>query len=153
MMNDKATNPLVPTVVLQPMALEGTSLPGSGVWHNRLDRAGATASLLCAIHCLLAPVLAATAAAGALIFFHRELETFFVLSSLAVGAWSLGWGYLHHRKALVPALFVLAAAAFLVAVLPSHGVDHGAIELTGMVAGGLALAAGHLLNRRYLTSH
>lgn len=143
-MNDNVTNPLVPAAALPP---------GSGVWHNRLDRAGATASLLCAIHCLLAPVLAATAAAGALIFFHRELETFFVLSSLAVGAWSLGWGYLHHRKALVPALFVLAAAAFLVALLPGHGADHGAAELTGMVAGGLALAAGHLLNRRYLTSH
>lgn len=145
-MNDKATNPLVPAV-----ALRGAALPGSGVWQNRLDRAGATASLLCAIHCLLAPVLAATAAAGALIFFHRELETFFVLSSLAVGAWSLGWGYLHHKKALVPALYLVAATAFLVAIVPGHGVAHGGVELAGMVAGGLALAAGHLLNRRYLT--
>jgi hypothetical protein len=143
-MNDNATNPpLVPAA----------ALPGNGVWHNRLDRAGATASLLCAIHCLLAPFLAATAAAGALIFFHRELEAFFVLSSLLVGAWSLGWGYRHHKKALVPALFVLAAAAFSVALLPGHGVVHGGAELAGMITGGLALAAGHLLNRRYLTAH
>lgn len=147
-MNDKASNPLVPAV-----ALEGAALPGSGVWHNRLDRAGATASLLCAIHCLVAPFLAATAAAGALVFFHRELETFFVLSSLAVGAGSLGWGYLHHRKALVPALFGLAAIAFLVALVPGHAAAHGAVELAGMIAGGLSLAAGHLLNRRYLAAH
>lgn len=119
-------------------------------WHRRLDRAGATASLLCALHCLLAPVLAATAAAGALLFFHRELETIFVVGSLGLGGFSLGWGYSRHRKAVVAALYLAAAAAFLLALgLPgtAHG---GPLELPAMVGGGLCLAAGHLLNRRYL---
>lgn len=127
--------------------------PLPAAWHQRLDRAGATASLLCAIHCLLAPLLAATAAAGALLFFHRELETFFVLSSLVIAAWSLGWGYRHHRKAAVPALYLLAAASFLAAILPFGAPHGGPLELPAMVLGGFSLAAGHLLNRRYLAGH
>lgn len=139
-MNDNAPAPLAPA----------SGAAASTIWHDRLDRAGATASFLCAIHCLLAPVLAATAAAGALLFFHRELEALFVYSSLALGAWSLGWGFLHHRKATVLVLYVLAAAGFLTAIYWVHGTP---AELPAMVSGGLLLAAGHLLNRRFLAAH
>lgn len=139
-MNENAPTPLAPAA----------GVAASTVWHDRLDRAGATASLLCAIHCLLAPVLAATAAAGALLFFHRELEAIFVYSSLVLGAWSLGWGYLHHKKPIVLALYLLAGVGFLSAIHPASGTP---LELPAMVAGGLLLASGHLLNRRYLAAH
>lgn len=134
--------------ILSSPELQLDSLSPAPVWQQRLDRAGATASLLCALHCLLAPLLAATAAAGALVFFHRELETLFVIVSLTLGASSLGWGYRHHRRARVLALYGAAAAGFLIALFTPMP----AAELPAMVAGGLLLAAGHLTNRRYLSS-
>lgn len=129
-----------------PSPAAGFLLEPSAALHEKLDRAGATASFLCAIHCLVAPLLAATAAAGALVFFHREIESLFIGTSLLLGAWSLGWGYLQHRKGQVLALYFLAAAAFATALLA--GAAH--FEIVFMVAGGLLLASGHLLNRRFL---
>ncbi len=140
-MNEKATAPLATALSLEP----------SPLWHQRLDRAGATASFLCAVHCLLAPLLLATAAAGALVFFHHELEALFVATSLTLGGFSLGWGYVRHRKTRVLALYFLAALAFLTGLLGNSTLGNSTLELPSMVAGGLLLAGGHLLNRRYLT--
>ncbi len=48
-------------------------------------------------------------------------------------------------------LYLVATAAFLLALAQHGGRTAARFELSAMVTGGLALAAGHLLNRRYLT--
>jgi hypothetical protein len=75
-----------------------------------LDKLGIGASLLCAIHCALLPVLFTTLPLmGIELLENEQVELGFILFSLVVGCFALYNGYKkHHRKISPLKVFVLA---------------------------------------------
>jgi hypothetical protein len=112
------------------------------------DRFGFAASFLCAIHCALLPLaLALLPAFGLTAVGWVDIDQAFVVFATLLGATTLSLGYRRHRAfrawaLLLPGLGLVWAGAFT--VLHNHGVLHAVV----MVAGGLLLAAAHLLNLR-----
>lgn len=115
---------------------------------NRADRIGAAASVLCAVHCALLPLaLAALPALGLSVGGWADIDQAFTVFATLLGATTLAIGFRRHRTfqawmLLVPGLATVWLGAFT--ALHDHGVAHAAV----MTAGGLLIAAAHLLNLR-----
>ncbi len=112
------------------------------------DRVGFAASLTCAIHCALLPVLLALMPAFGLKFGGWiDFDQAFVVFATLLGATTLTLGYRRHRAfhawaLLVPGLLLVWIASFT--ALHDHTVTH----VLMMTVGGFTLAAAHLLNLR-----
>ncbi|GAB3731895.1 MerC domain-containing protein [Luteimonas pelagia] len=112
------------------------------------DRVGFAASFACAIHCALLPVVAAALPAlGFKVGGWMDVDQAFVVFASVLGATTLAIGYRRHRAFHAWALLLPALAmVWLGSFTPLH--DHGGAHLALMVAGGLLLAAAHLVNLR-----
>ena len=141
-----------------------------------LDTVGATASLMCAIHCLAMPVLLVVLPTLGLGFLLNEsLERGFVIGSVVLAVANTCWGFRVHRKSRVVWCATIGGVFLLCATFGhSHqtesahmhhdhaGHDHGQYqeEHPQSTWGGLALLLGgaafitsaHLLNRRFCKS-
>ena len=113
---------------------------------SKLDRAGATASFLCAIHCALMPLVVALLPLLGLSFLASEpVEWALLAASATLGSLSLCLGFRKHRKRRV--FMVLAIAiALLLAGRIFHEHHFGAWGPILMVIGGLSMMGAHLLN-------
>lgn len=112
---------------------------------TRLDLAGATASLLCAVHCLALPLILSAGALGGLHWLHHPvLEGILVALAVAIASWSLWPAYRDGHSNAVPGL--VAASGFALLAL-SRGLGSEA-EHYLMAAGGLLIATAHYLNWR-----
>lgn len=115
---------------------------------KQADRIGFAASFLCAIHCALLPLaLALVPALGLKVGGWIDLDQAFVVFATLLGATTLTLGWRRHRvfhawMLLVPGLVLVWGGAFT----PLH--DHGLLHALVMTAGGLLLAAAHLVNLR-----
>lgn len=131
-----------PPKVMNPQAPTRTDALG------RADRVGFAASLLCAVHCALLPILLGLLPALGLKFGGWiDFDQAFVVFASLLGATTLTVGYRRHRAfrawaLLVPGLVLVWLASFT--ALHDHTVTH----LVMMTVGGLTLAAAHLLNLR-----
>lgn len=116
-------------------------------WHVA-DRIGATASLLCAVHCAALPfVLALLPLVGLGFLAGHVFERVFVLCAATLAAIVLVRGYRHHRTRW-PLALALPGIALLVAGV-CVDIDVALVLHTVMVvAGGTLVATGHLLNLR-----
>lgn len=112
------------------------------------DRVGFAASLLCAVHCALMPVvLALLPAFGLKVGGWIDFDQAFVVFGSLLAATTLTLGYRRHRAfhawmLLVPGLLLVWGASFT----PLH--QHGVAHTTMMTLGGVALAGAHLVNLR-----
>lgn len=115
-----------------------------------VDTLGALASGLCAVHCLLTPLLVSFAP----LFAHllpgeeRTHRTLAVIATL-LGTLALLQGYRRHRRRLVPALLLggllcIGGTALFGDHLPNH-----TAELLITVLGSLALITAHRLNHTF----
>ncbi|TRW48531.1 MerC domain-containing protein [Aliidiomarina halalkaliphila] len=69
------------------------------MYHKPLDKAGIIVAVLCAIHCLLVPVVLPTLALVGLSFLGFELFERIILSiSLLIGSVAVFMGMRHHRS-------------------------------------------------------
>ena len=119
-----------------------------------LDRFGAAGSLLCAVHCALAPLLlAGVPSLGLSLWFDDDLERALVFSVTVLGLASLGWGYRRHRalRALGVLLTGLVAlwAGLLYPPLHEAAVPHA----VAMTFGGTLVGLAHLANLRLNHGH
>lgn len=131
-----------------------------------LDRAGATASFLCAIHCALMPIAVTLLPLVGLGFLaHDAVEWLLIGLSASLGIISLMMGFRSHRS--YHALVVLSVGLGLLClgrlthppacsashdhaahVTHTHGASHGrGLSVTLLVLGGLTVAGAHLINR------
>ena len=112
-----------------------------------LDALGISASLLCAVHCSLLPVLLTLGALGGLSWLgHPLVEAVFIGLSLILAVASLlpSWRKVHGR--IEPITLVLAGFALIVI---SHML-HAHHEPALMALGGLLIALAHLFNWRLM---
>jgi hypothetical protein len=131
-----------------------------------LDRAGTTASFLCAIHCALMPVAVTILPVFGLGFIaHEAVEWMLIGLSASLGIISLMMGYRAHRS--YHALLVLGMGVGLLClgrlshppvctanhdhathITHSHEPAHGrGLSVTLLVLGGLTVAGAHMINR------
>lgn len=132
----------------RPLAMPAPR-PGAAT-HRRfavlVDRVGAAASLVCAVHCVLLPfVLALLPLVGLAFLGGAAFERIFVSCAAALSSASILAGFRRHRRPqplylMVPGIVLLL---FGVAInLEAHLVIHTACE----VAGGVLLASAHITN-------
>ncbi len=112
-----------------------------------LDKAGATASLACAVHCALLPLVVTLLPLVGLRFLADERTEWALLGlSALLASSSLGLGYREHRKR--QALLVLSLG--MTALVTGHILEESHFEtvgVIGVVLGGCTVAAAHFLNR------
>lgn len=112
-----------------------------------LDRVGAVASAICAVHCLLTGVALGLLSVIGLGFMGSPVtETIFLVTTMVVGIAAVVHGRRKHHS-LIPAVIFVAG---LGCILTSHYVfDHqGAFGTSFAVLGGLSLVAFHVVNQR-----
>jgi len=138
--------------------------------HRTIDNFGATASLLCAIHCLAMPLLLTLLPALGLSFLLNEnLEKAFVLGTIALASFNSCWGYRLHKRSRVFIFIFIGSALLLLATFAfdhqhlhhGHDLTHthdnlrpqdSFLGLTMLVCGAITLAIGHILNRFFCNS-
>jgi hypothetical protein len=116
-------------------------------YSSRLDNAGMTASILCAIHCAIVPLLITVLPLAGLGFLANPLvEWSMIIFAVVVGTYAIGLSYFrtHHKK--LP--LILLIAGFLV-IIAGHVLVDGWHEALVVPLGGLLIATAHFFNFRY----
>ena len=113
---------------------------------DNLDKVGATASFLCAIHCAIMPfVLTMLPLVGLSFLASEPVEWALLAFSAILGTLSLCVGFREHRSRRVFA-FLGIALALLVAGRIFHESYEGWWGPVFMVAGGFTMMGAHWLN-------
>lgn len=110
------------------------------------DRAGATASFLCAVHCALLPFVLATLPLIGLGFLAgHTFERVFVACAALLAAGSIYIGYRRHRRP--HALFLMLPGIVLLLFGIIVNIDlHVALHTVAVVCGGVLVASAHVTN-------
>lgn len=116
------------------------------VWSARLDKWGMSASLFCAIHCALLPIVAGVLPLLGLTFLgNHAIEDTVIVFAFIVASLSLLPSYFRtHRKALALVLFVAGFSLLII----GHAITQEWLEAPLAVAGGLGVAIAHWVNHR-----
>lgn len=109
-----------------------------------LDKIGIGTSLLCAVHCILLPVLFTTLPLmGVEILENELLELVFILFSLIIGCLAMYNGYSkHHHKLLPLVLFILGISLLFFANFFLEDNQETIIKIIGATT----LIIAHLIN-------
>lgn len=116
---------------------------------SRLDRIGACASAICAVHCVLTGAALGLLSVAGLTFLREPwVEAAFLLTTAILGGWSLRHGLRRHGS-WIPSVFFLSGLAMIVAKHYVLGHEAGGGLGTALsVLGGLSLVTFFLLNAR-----
>jgi len=117
-----------------------------------VDRVGAYASAICAVHCIVSGLALGLLSVVGLDFIGSPVtEALFYLTAVGVGSWALMHGLRRHRSLWPGAIFLAGMACLFV----SHFVfGHGRAGQPSVggtilsVAGGLSLVSFHIVNQR-----
>lgn len=115
------------------------------------DALGITASLACAIHCAVLPlVLSSLPVFGINIIDNAYFEYFMIVLALVIGAWSLFHGFKKHHHSWLPLLIFAAGFALLFCKQVWHS-----YQLWLLPPAVLLIVTAHYLNYRQCrkTSH
>lgn len=112
-----------------------------------LDLLGFSASFLCAVHCLLMPLVLSMGLLGGMSWLESAwVEWTFIFSTLVLASWSL-FGSLPKHRNLVPV--IVAGIGFVLIVVLHHAFEHTIGHYFSAV-GGIMVAYAHYLNWRLL---
>lgn len=127
-------------------------LPGKGL-DSRVDRVGALASMLCAIHCALLPLIFGILPALGLGFLAgHAFEQVFVSFAIVLASISLLFGLRRHGR--YRAFLFLMPGILLLVVGVLVGSDHANPWHAAVVSiGGTMIAVSHLINMRLTHVH
>lgn len=135
---------------VQPVSVPAVPPPAAHASPRRfaalVDRVGATASLLCAVHCMLLPfVLALLPLIGLGFLAGHTFERIFVACAAALASASLLAAYRHHRHP--QALFLMVPGIVLLVFGVAIDINaHVMIHTVSVVTGGLLVASAHVTN-------
>ncbi len=112
---------------------------------TRLDQLGITASIACAIHCALLPLLITSLPLLGLEFLANIwVEISMICLSLFIGTYALSTSYPKHKR-IIPIAILVAGFLFI-------GSGHLLFETMEAIlvpAGGLIIATAHWMNWKY----
>jgi hypothetical protein len=135
---------------VQPVSVPAVPAPAEATSPRRfatlVDRIGATASLLCAVHCALLPfVLALLPLVGLEFLAGHAFERVFVTCAAALAGASLIVAYRRHHRPQALFLMVPGIALLLFGIAVNLDV-HVLLHTASVVTGGLLLAGAHVTN-------
>ncbi|RAJ02417.1 MerC mercury resistance protein [Chitinophaga skermanii] len=111
------------------------------------DAIGIGASLACAVHCVLLPVLFTT-----LTFFDIELleniymEIGTILISMLAGGWALLHGYRHHHQRISLVIMFIVGLALMIGGNFFHHGAHEWLEMVAKLSGAILIISAHIMN-------
>ncbi|WP_231491835.1 MerC domain-containing protein [Pedobacter sp. Leaf170] len=115
-----------------------------------LDSLGITASVLCAIHCALVPLLITFLPLWGLSFLANEwVEISMILVSLILGIWSLSISYRKEHRKIYPTVILVLGFALIAA---GHFSGYDFLEPILIPIGGIVIATAHFINLKYVKS-
>ncbi|MEY2942592.1 MAG: hypothetical protein RLY97_606 [Pseudomonadota bacterium] len=113
--------------------------------HLRLDRMGVVLSGLCAVHCLAGLCLVMLLGLGGGVLLNPAIHEIGLALALVIGAVTLGFGALRHRRFGILLVGVLGLSLMGAALI----VVHGPLEAVLTIIGVALLASAHLRNLRH----
>ena len=114
--------------------------------NNMLDKLGMSASLFCAIHCALMPILAGLLPLIGLSFLaSHAIEDTVLVGAFLIASMSLLPSYFRVHKKL-HAIIIFSVGLTLIIV--GHEIEAGWAEAPMAVIGGLSIALAHWVNQR-----
>ncbi|WP_231459587.1 MerC domain-containing protein [Pedobacter sp. Leaf132] len=115
-----------------------------------LDSLGITASVLCAIHCALVPLLITFLPLWGLSFLANEwVEISMILVSLILGIWSLSISYRKEHRTIYPTVILVLGFAL---IATGHFSGYDFLEPILIPIGGIVIATAHFINLKYVKS-
>lgn len=118
--------------------------------NSKLDNVGMTASVLCAIHCAIVPLLITVLPLVGLGFLANPLvEWSMIIFALFIGVYAIGLSYVHTHHKPLPVL--LLVGGFFIIII-GHMFVSGWHEALVVPVGGLMIATAHFFNFRYSSS-
>lgn len=120
---------------------------------DRWDKIGIFLSGLCAVHCLVTPLLLLTLPVLGQAFEEESVHLIMALFVAPVGGFAFWSGYKHHKKAKVLALGILG----ILLIAGASVAPHSWVEFFGhdliTIFGSILLISAHVLNRRACLCH
>lgn len=113
---------------------------------GKLERVGGWVSVVCALHCMLSPILL-----GLIPIFHTEspaaemIEKLLIALSVLIGVSSIAVGYREHRRNAILVLLASSLALLAAGLL----VESERLEPPLIVSGAMLMAVAQFLNLRY----
>lgn len=118
-----------------------------------VDRFGASASFLCAVHCAMLPLVVAIPPSLGLGFLSEHaFERGFVVFSVAVAIASLWYGFRRHHR-LAAFLFMVPGVLLLLLGVVVEADHTGTFHAVLVAIGGLLVMAAHIANLRLAHNH
>lgn len=116
------------------------------VYQVKWDAIGIGASLACAVHCVLLPVIFTTLSLfGVEILENVFLEVLTVLVTISAGGWAIWKGYMRlHRQRAVLVCFVIG----LLLMISGNFVDPAPVEMGFKITGAILIITAHIRNWR-----
>lgn len=112
-----------------------------------LDNVGMTASILCAIHCALVPLLITSLPLLGLGFLANPwLEWGMIILALLIGVYAIGVSYFGTHHKLLP--MILLISGFII-IITGHLLVTTWQEAIIVPVGGLLIATAHFFNVKY----
>jgi hypothetical protein len=114
---------------------------------SKLDNVGMTASILCAIHCAVVPLIITTLPLIGLGFLANPwFEWGMIIFAVFIGFYAIGISYVRSHHKVLPLLLLLAGFAVIIA---GHLFVTDWHEAIVVPIGGLLIATAHFFNYRY----
>lgn len=114
-------------------------------YRSRWDVIGIGASIACAIHCILLPVIFTTVTLCGIEFIHNPyLEALTILVSMSAGSWAILRDHRHKSQAIIWS-FIMG----LVLMITGNFLHGAATEIICKLAGGALIVFAHLKNLRH----
>lgn len=121
--------------------------------NKSLDVVGMCTSIICMIHCIAIPVLFILGIDSLLALIDQEwIELTIIGISLVIGLSSFIWGYIQHKRLIIPILFLVG----FVFILKGESIPPEWFGFSISIVGAFIIAYAHLQNlkwKKYATSH
>ena len=117
---------------------------------SKLDNVGMTASILCAMHCAIVPLLITSLPLLGLGFLANPLvEWSMIILALCIGIYAIGLSYFRAHHKILPMLLLITG--FLI-IIAGHLFITSWREAIVVPIGGLLIATAHFFNYKYSSS-
>jgi len=114
---------------------------------SKLDNIGMTASVLCAIHCAIVPIIITSLPLLGLGFLANPVfEWGMIAFALFIGFYAIGISYFRTHHRLLPLILMILGFAIIIG---GHMFVTGWREGVIVPIGGLTIATAHFFNYRY----
>ncbi|WP_184541816.1 MerC domain-containing protein [Mucilaginibacter sp. FT3.2] len=112
----------------------------------KLDSVGITASVLCAVHCAVVPLVFTSLPLVGFGFLATPwVEWGMIVFALMIGVYSIGRSYLRTHQQLLPLVLLITGFAI---IMLGHAFFGGHLEGFIVPIGGLMIALAHFVNYR-----